>query len=156
MKNRIKFIGIAVAALLLTGCAAGRPEQNRDAGAQTSQTTQAGQAAQTEKETQTEKVAQTEKETQTEKAAQTEKETQKAQESGTKASSQEISEEEAAKIALDKVPGASEKDLRLKKDYEDGRVVYEGSIVYKEQEYEFEIDANNGTILEWDQESIYD
>lgn len=147
MKNRIKFIGIAVAALLLTGCAAGKPEQNRDAGAQETQT---GQTTQTGQETQTGQTTQTGQETQTEK------ETQKVQESGTKTSSREISEEEAAKIALDKVPGASEKDLRLKKDYEDGRVVYEGSIVYKEQEYEFEIDANNGTILEWDQESIYD
>ena len=39
---------------------------------------------------------------------------------------------------------------------EDGRTVYEGKFFYNEMEYEFEIDAQTGTILEWDAESIYD
>lgn len=52
--------------------------------------------------------------------------------------------------------GASEKDLRIHKDVDDGKDIYEGSIVYNEREYEFEIDAVSGDVLEWDSESIYD
>lgn len=63
-----------------------------------------------------------------------------------------VTEEEAKKIALAKVPEATEKDLRMHLDYEDGKQVYEGSIVYGGMEYDFEIDANSGTILEWEQE----
>lgn len=63
-----------------------------------------------------------------------------------------VTEAEAKKIALAKVPEATEKDLRMHLDYEDGKQVYEGSIVYGGMEYDFEIDANSGTILEWEQE----
>lgn len=38
----------------------------------------------------------------------------------------------------------------------DGYVLYEGKFFYNELEYEFEIDAQTGRILEWDVESIYD
>lgn len=67
-----------------------------------------------------------------------------------------ISEKKAGKIALKRVEGASEKDLRIHKDVDDGKDIYEGSIVYNEREYEFEIDAASGDVLEWDSESIYD
>lgn len=63
-----------------------------------------------------------------------------------------VTEAEATKIALAKVPEATEKDLRIHLDYEDGKQVYEGSIAYGGMEYDFEIDANSGTILEWEQE----
>lgn len=68
----------------------------------------------------------------------------------------EISEEDAKRIALEKVTGASETDIRLHLDNDDGKMIYEGSIVYNEWEYDFEIDANSGAILEWEEESIYD
>ena len=67
-----------------------------------------------------------------------------------------VSIEEAKKIALDKVPGATEKDIHIVLDYEDGKLLYEGTIFYEQIEYEFEIDAQNGKIWSWEAESIWD
>ncbi|MDO5145547.1 MAG: PepSY domain-containing protein [Eubacteriales bacterium] len=67
-----------------------------------------------------------------------------------------LSEEEASNIALEQVSGATKSDLRIHKDTEDGKEIYEGSIVYHEMEYDFEIDASTGEIIEWESESIYD
>lgn len=67
-----------------------------------------------------------------------------------------ISEEQAKKTALDKVPGAGDRDIKIHLDEDDGKAVYEGSIIYEEREYEFEIDANSGKILDWEEESVYD
>lgn len=66
------------------------------------------------------------------------------------------SEDEIRQIALDKVPGATDKDIRLQLDRDDGKLLYEGKIVYQGMEYEFEIDAYSGAILEWEAESIFD
>ncbi|MDD7388345.1 MAG: PepSY domain-containing protein [Lachnospiraceae bacterium] len=63
-----------------------------------------------------------------------------------------ISEEKAKEIALKKVPQAAEENIRIHLDYENGKPVYEGSIVYDGIEYDFEIDAATGTILEWEEE----
>lgn len=60
-----------------------------------------------------------------------------------------ISLSEARQLALAKVSGASESDLYLELDWDDGRPVYEGEIHYGGMEYEFEIDASTGTFLEW-------
>ena len=76
------------------------------------------------------------------------------QKSGTSDAS--ISEGEARKIALNEVSGAGENDIRIHQDKDDGRTIYEGTIIYKERKYEFEIDATTGTFLEWSAESIYD
>ena len=35
---------------------------------------------------------------------------------------------------------------------DDGRQIYEGEIYYNRMEYEFEIDASTGTIIEWSAE----
>lgn len=67
-----------------------------------------------------------------------------------------ITESKASQIALDRVTGASESNLRIKLDYDDGRPVYEGEILYNGMEYEFEIDGYTGTVREWSAESIYD
>ena len=68
-----------------------------------------------------------------------------------------ISEAKAKEIALGKVSGATNSNLvKFKTDYDDGRMKYEGTILYNEMEYDFEIDAFSGTVLEWDVESIYD
>lgn len=67
-----------------------------------------------------------------------------------------ISEDEAKQIALAKVEGATEQDIRkFKSEYDNGRLEYEGKIYYDSQEYEFEIDGYTGEILEWDVETIY-
>lgn len=65
----------------------------------------------------------------------------------------QITREEAVKLALDRVPGAAEQNLRIKLDYDDGYYKYEGDIIYDQKEYEFEIDANTGTFLEWSEET---
>lgn len=67
-----------------------------------------------------------------------------------------ISEENAKQIALEQVSGATAQDIReFKSDYDHGKLKYEGKIYYQQQEYEFEIDGYNGTILEWDVEPIH-
>lgn len=65
-----------------------------------------------------------------------------------------VTQEEAARIALDRVQGASEQDIRISLDYDDGMYKYEGDIIYDNREYDFEIDANTGTILEWSEERV--
>lgn len=63
----------------------------------------------------------------------------------------------AKNIALGEVSGAAEKNIvKAKEDYDDGRTVYEIEIVYKEYEYDFEIDGVSGDIIEKDIESVYD
>lgn len=67
----------------------------------------------------------------------------------------EITEEAAKKLALDRVPGASDGDIReFKTDREDGRVEYEGKIIYDGMEYEFEIGADSGAFIDWEQEPV--
>ena len=66
-----------------------------------------------------------------------------------------VSEADAKKTALDRVSGATDKDIyEWKLDYDDGRQEYEGKIIYGGTEYEFTIDAATGSIIEWDAETI--
>lgn len=67
-----------------------------------------------------------------------------------------VSIDTARQTALARVPGATSSHIRIYQDYDDGRAVYEGKIIYNAMEYEFEIDAATGNITEWDAESIYD
>ncbi len=72
---------------------------------------------------------------------------------GNSSQSTNITAERAKEIALEKVPGAKTEDIRkFKKDRDDGRYVYEGEILYNKTEYDFEIDAQSGEIISWDQE----
>lgn len=66
------------------------------------------------------------------------------------------SEAEIRAIALAKVPGATDNDIRLNLDRDDGRLRYEGKIIYDGMEYDFEIDAYSGAIQEWEAESVFD
>lgn len=81
---------------------------------------------------------------------------QKPDSSQTSTGEKKISEDDAVRIALDKVKGAKKSDVSIHSEWDDGREIYEGSIIYKEIEYDFEIDATNGKILDWDEESIHD
>ena len=68
-----------------------------------------------------------------------------------------VSETDAKAIALEKVPGATDADIReFKLEYDDGIKKYEGKIYYNSMEYEFEINAETGEIISWESESIYD
>ncbi len=66
------------------------------------------------------------------------------------AGSEGISLEQAKKIALAKVPGADDSHIRIEKDRDDGQLLYEGKIVYSGVEYEFEISAADGSVLDWE------
>lgn len=46
--------------------------------------------------------------------------------------------------------------IKIGQDFDDGRLRYEGEFRHGTTEYEFDIDANTGAVLEWDAESIYD
>ena len=68
-----------------------------------------------------------------------------------------VSETDARALALARVSGATGADIvEFKQDYDDGRLIYEGKIIYNNREYEFEIDAATGAVLDWDSESVYD
>lgn len=116
------------------------------------------QQAQTDAQTSSE--AQPQSETQASSETQPQSETQaqpSAQSQNSGAGSQSdpqvaLSQEEAIAMALERVPGATEQDIRIELDYDDGQYKYEGDIIYDQKEYDFEIDANSGTFLEWSEE----
>lgn len=64
-----------------------------------------------------------------------------------------ISSNEAVQSALARVPGATVANVtEFNRDYENGRLEYEGEIHYNGYEYDFEIDADTGTITKWEVE----
>lgn len=64
-----------------------------------------------------------------------------------------ISSDEAVQSALARVPGATVANVtEFNRDYENGRLEYEGEIHYNGYEYDFEIDADTGTITKWEVE----
>lgn len=68
--------------------------------------------------------------------------------------SADISKEDATSIALAKVSGATEDNIRIHLTIDDGQPVYEGEIVYDDMKYDFEIAGTDGTITEWETESV--
>lgn len=67
-----------------------------------------------------------------------------------------ITAEQARAIALAEVPGAAESDIyEFETDRDDGRLEYEGKIIYNNTEYEFTIDGYSGAIREWDAEPFH-
>lgn len=71
-------------------------------------------------------------------------------------SGQELTAAEAKALALAQVPGATEADIwEFSTDRDDGRLEYEGEIIYSNTKYEFEIDGYSGTIRSWEVESVY-
>ncbi len=70
---------------------------------------------------------------------------------------EEITKDQAVQIALNQVQGAGTSDvIRSDKTVSDGNVVYDISIVYDGKEYEFEISAKDGSILEQDSGELAD
>lgn len=65
-----------------------------------------------------------------------------------------LSEDQAKAAVLERVPGAAAEDIRLRLDEDDGRMEYEGWLIYDGMEYEFQIDAYSGSILEWEADSL--
>ena len=67
-----------------------------------------------------------------------------------------FSKEDAVKLLLQKVPGAAEQNIHMKLEENDGRVVYEGEVLYDKKEYDFEISAETGEVLSWEVENWND
>lgn len=67
-----------------------------------------------------------------------------------------FSKEDAVKLLLQKVPGAAEQNIHMKLEEDDGRVVYEGEVLYDKKEYDFEISAETGEVLSWEVENWND
>ena len=76
--------------------------------------------------------------------------------SSTEAAGAAISEDEARATVVARVSGASASDVRLYLERDDGRLVYEGELIYNGTEYEFQIDAATGDVLDWESESVRD
>lgn len=84
------------------------------------------------------------------------KERQEAQKAESQKSDTIISEEEAKGIALKdaKLTDSEISKLRIKLERDDGIQVYEVDFYSNEREYDYEIDAKSGKILEIDEEPI--
>lgn len=60
-----------------------------------------------------------------------------------------LSREQIIAMIVKKVPGVNQNHIELELDREDGKTVYEGEFVHEQLEYEFEINAKNGSFLKW-------
>lgn len=63
-----------------------------------------------------------------------------------------VSDADARQAALERVPGATDADIRMELEFDDGYYIYEGDIIYQQVEYEFEIDAQTGNFLKWSED----
>lgn len=71
-----------------------------------------------------------------------------------KARHEMLSEQQAMKLALEKVPGAGVHDIvAFEMDVDDSHTKYEGKILYQNMEYEFEIDAYSGDFSSWEEKA---
>ncbi|HZK70825.1 MAG TPA: PepSY domain-containing protein, partial [Clostridia bacterium] len=59
--------------------------------------------------------------------------------------------EKVKEILLLRVPGATIAEIDL--EYDDGKVKYEGEMYLNNLEYEFEINAVTGAVLDWESDS---
>lgn len=66
-----------------------------------------------------------------------------------------ITKEEAQSIIMEKVPGVEEDNIRMKAEVEQGRILYEGEVIYGNSKYEYEMDAQTGELLEWSQGDLF-
>lgn len=67
-----------------------------------------------------------------------------------------ITAAEAKSLALAQVPGATARNIvEFETDYDDGRIEYEGKIIYNGMEYEFEIDGYSGAFRSWEAEPVH-
>lgn len=71
----------------------------------------------------------------------------------TNASSVMLSEAQVREIVQKRVPGAPAENIFLHLDEDDGRMEYEGTLLYENMEYEFKVDAYSGSVTEWEAES---
>lgn len=61
--------------------------------------------------------------------------------------------EQARELVVNRAKGLTAEDVRIREDWDDGRLVYEGEAWCNNQEHEFEIDAATGEFLSWSVEN---
>ena len=67
---------------------------------------------------------------------------------------EDIGEEKAKQIAVERIPGVDSEQITIQKEEDDDKPVYKGNFVYEGKEYEFEIDALTGDVLDWEEETL--
>jgi len=70
----------------------------------------------------------------------------------TQTTNTDIGEDKAREIIMEQAPEAAQSDIVIRRDTNDGAVVYKGTVAYGEKNYEFTIDAVNGSITKWEEE----
>lgn len=65
-----------------------------------------------------------------------------------------LTKDEIYQILQNKVNGINPNEVELELDDDHGNLIYEGEFYFNDKEYEFEINANDGTILKWNVENI--
>ena len=63
-----------------------------------------------------------------------------------------IGQAQAMDSVLARVPGASNSDISIRLEEDDGRLEYKGRIRYDGMEYKFKLDAYSGALTEWEAE----
>ena len=62
-----------------------------------------------------------------------------------------ISEDEVKEIIIKRITGSKKENIiRLKLDDDDGKIIYEGRMVYQNTEYNFKLDALTGEVISWE------
>lgn len=67
-----------------------------------------------------------------------------------------FSKEEAIEVLLIMVPGATQENIHMKLDVEDGMNVFEGEVIFEGKEYEFKISADTGEVISGEEDSVND
>ena len=65
-----------------------------------------------------------------------------------------VTKEAAIQSVLERVSGATEANLRMQVERDDGRTLYEGSVIYNGKDYDFEIDVQTGEFISWSEEAL--
>ena len=58
------------------------------------------------------------------------------------------------KIGQSNDSAPTDENVRMKSEFDDGTIKYEGSAIYNGKKYEFEINAETGNITEWESENL--
>lgn len=152
MKKEFLICLTSLCATLMVGCAGQKTDTNNDAATPTDEVTaEATEAAETTAEP-------TAEVTDGDATPAADFSTDDASTNDTKKDTKQISMDKAKKNALKKA-GLSEKDGKWKKEElenEDGRKVYDLEFVSGDREYEFEIDAQTGDVVDFKQEMVND
>ena len=63
-----------------------------------------------------------------------------------------VTMEQARQKVAERIPGVDPNSIYMKEDYDHGHLKYEGEVYYDQTKYEFELDAENGMFLDWEEE----